>query len=173
VTPWFVPARIGQGVCIGRCAWSQELGEAVSVALWECTRLPHGFTELWCEDLHSLSELAGLRARLRVTMTGSATVRRPSEEHWSERLVLVADELASNALRHGGAPVAAALSRLGDEWLIAVSDSSPDVPPTPAQGRDPGKGGFGLYLVADLSASHGWTAAGRGTKTAWAVVPAR
>jgi signal transduction histidine kinase len=160
-------------VCIDRCNRSQELGEAVSVALWECTRLPHGFTELWCEDLHSLSELAGLRAHLRRTMTGSATVERPEQEHWSERLVLIADELASNALRHGGAPVAAALSRVEDRWLIAVSDSSADVPPTPAQGRDPGKGGFGLYLVADLSVAHGWTTVGRGQKTAWAVVTAR
>ena len=86
--------------------------------------------------------------------------------------MLIADELASNALRHGGAPVAAALSQAGDEWLIAVSDSAPGVPPTPAQGRDPGKGGFGLYLVADLSVRHGWTTAGRGQKTAWAVVAA-
>ena len=142
------------------------------MGLWTSARLPHGFTELWCQDLYSLSELAGLRARLRRTMTGSATVERPDQEHWSERLVLVADELASNALRHGGAPVAAALSRVEDRWLIAVSDSSADVPPTPAQGRDPGKGGFGLYLVADLSEAHGWTSMGRGQKTAWAVVTA-
>jgi signal transduction histidine kinase len=144
----------------------------VGVALWESARLPHGFTELWCQDLTSLAELAGLRSRLRSSTTGRATVERPEVDHWSERLVLIADELASNALRHGGDPVAAALSRSGDEWLIAVSDSSPGVPPTPAQGRDPGQGGFGLYLVADLSLRHGWTTVGRGQKTAWAVVVA-
>ncbi|MGY2128575.1 ATP-binding protein [Blastococcus sp. SYSU DS0617] len=144
----------------------------MTVGLWEIARLPSGFTELWCQDLGSLAELAALRARLRATMTGSPTVERPAEEHWSERLVLIADELASNALRHGGGPVAAALSRAGDEWLVAVSDSAPGVPPTPAQGRDPGKGGFGLYLVADLSVRHGWTTVGRGQKTAWAVVAA-
>ena len=166
-------ARIGQGECDDRGNGSRELGKAVAVALWECTRLPHGFTELWCQNLHSLSELAGLRARLRRTMTGTSTVDRPEGELWSERLVLIADELASNALRHGGAPVAAALSRVDDRWLIAVSDSSPDVPPTPARGRDPAKGGFGLYLVADLSVAHGWTTAGRGQKTAWAVVASR
>jgi signal transduction histidine kinase len=144
----------------------------VTVGLWESARLPHGFTELWCQELVSLAELSRLRARLRATITGSPTVERPDEEHWSERLVLIADELASNALRHGGAPVAAALSRSDDRWLVAVSDSSPDLPPTPAQGRDPGKGGFGLYLVADLSVRHGWTTVGRGQKTAWAVVAA-
>jgi two-component sensor histidine kinase len=145
--------------------------EAVTVALWQATRLPHGFSELWCQELHSLAELARLRARLRAALTGSPVVERPEREHWSERLVLIADELTSNALRHGGAPVAAALSRSGLDWLIAVSDSSMEVPPTPAQGRDPGLGGFGLYLVADLAVRHGWSRT-RGAKTVWAVVTA-
>jgi two-component sensor histidine kinase len=141
------------------------------VALWQPAPPPSGFHELWCQELHSLAELGRLRARLRATLTGSATVERPEREHWSERLVLVADELTSNALRHGGAPVATALSSAGDQWLLAVSDSSVEVPPMPAQGRDPGLGGFGLYLVADLSARHGW-ARERSAKTVWAVVDA-
>jgi two-component sensor histidine kinase len=143
----------------------------VVVALWQPSTLPSGFGELWCQQLSSLAELAGLRTRLRETLTGSPVVRDPAREHWSERMVLIADELASNALRHGGAPVATALSRTGGLWLIAVSDTSTDVPPTPAVNRDPGLGGFGLYLVADLSERHGWCVA-RGTKTVWAVVPA-
>ena len=141
------------------------------VALWQSSRLPQGFGELWCQQLSSVAELAGLRARLRKSLTGSAVVRQPDRDHWSERMVLIADELTSNALRHGGSPVAAALSRVGDQWLIAVSDTSTDVPPTPAVGRDPSLGGFGLYIVADLAARHGWCVA-RGTKTVWAVVPA-
>ena len=141
------------------------------MALWQSMRLPQEFGELWCQQLSSLSELAGLRARLRSSLTGSPIVVHPERDHWSERLVLIADELTSNALRHGGTPVAAALSRSGNHWLVAVSDASADVPPSPAVGRDPGLGGFGLYLVADLSARHGWCVA-RGTKTVWAVVPA-
>jgi two-component sensor histidine kinase len=140
------------------------------VALWQSARPPVGFTELWCQEFHASSELSRLRARLRATLTGSTTVARPEREHWSERLVLVADELASNGLRHGGPPVAASLSRRNDEWLIAVSDSSTGTPPIPARDRDPRLGGFGLYLVADLSARHGWFAH-RGAKTVWAVVP--
>jgi len=141
------------------------------VALWRSVPLPSGFRELWCQELHSLAELARLRARLRATLTGSATVERPEREHWSERLVLIADELTSNALRHGAPPVATALSAAGRHWLLSVSDSSLEVPPTPARGRDPGLGGFGLYLVADLSARHGWCRR-RGAKTVWAVVDA-
>ena len=141
------------------------------MALWQPAHSPFGFREMWCQELHSLAELAKLRARLRASLTGSPTVEHPEREHWSERLVLIADELTSNALRHGGAPVATALSRTGDRWLLAVSDSSTEVPPTPAQGRDPGLGGFGLYLVADLSAKHGWFRE-RGAKTVWAVIDA-
>jgi hypothetical protein len=139
------------------------------VALWQSARLPHGFTELWCQEFGRLAELSRLRARLRTTLTGRPTVEHPEREHWSERLVLIADELTSNALRHGGRPVATALSRGDAGWLIAVSDSSTDIPPVPAQGRDPGSGGFGLYLVADLSVRHGWFVH-RGAKTVWAVV---
>jgi anti-sigma regulatory factor (Ser/Thr protein kinase) len=145
--------------------------EAVTVALWQSAPLPSGFHEHWCHELHTLAELAKLRARLRATLTGSATVVDPQREHWSERLVLIADELTSNAMRHGGAPVGTALSSARDQWLLAVSDTSPDVPPSPARGRDPGLGGFGLYLVADLAVRHGWTR-GPAMKTVWAVVEA-
>ena len=110
-----------------------------------------------------------LRARLRAELTGSATVVHPEREHWSERLVLIADELASNALRHGGAPVRVALSRSGEDWLIAVADSAADIPPQPAQDRDPSRGGFGLYLVADLAQAHGWRSQGS-KKIVWAVL---
>jgi hypothetical protein len=141
----------------------------MGVALWQPAHHPTGFRELWCQELGSLGELARLRSRLRRSLTGRSTVEDPGRDHWSERLVLVADELTSNALRHGGAPAATALSRTGDDWLVTVSDASTDVPPTPAQGRDPALGGFGLYLVADLSIRHGWFVH-RGTKTVWAIV---
>ena len=94
------------------------------MALWESARPPLAMRELWCQQLSSLSELARLRARLRRTLTGSDTVLHPEREHWSERLVLIADELTSNALRHAQAPVATALSRTSDVWMVAVSDSS-------------------------------------------------
>ena len=141
------------------------------MAPWQHARVPRGFSELWCEELDSVAGLARLRRRLRSETTGSPIVVRPEQEHWAERLVLIADELTSNALRHGGGPVCTALSRVGDEWLVSVSDHAPDVPPSPAQGRDPGLGGLGLYLIADLAVRHGWYTH-RGMKTVWAVVAA-
>jgi two-component sensor histidine kinase len=143
----------------------------VAPPLWQSLALPVGFTEVWRHELHSLAELVRLRSRLRAELTGSATVVQLEREHWSERMVLVVDELASNALRHGTPPADATLSRSGGDWMIAVSDSAAGVPPTPAEGRDPGRGGFGLYLVADLAQQHGWCAAGH-RKVLWALLTA-
>ena len=141
------------------------------MAPWKSAREPAGFRELWCEELASEAALAQLRRRLRAETTGSPIVADPGREHWAERLVLIADELTSNALRHGGGPVATALSRIGRNWMVSVSDRSPEIPPVLAQGRDPAQGGLGLHLIADLAVRHGWFAE-RGTKTVWAVVAA-
>jgi two-component sensor histidine kinase len=143
----------------------------VAVPVWQSLAMPSGFTEIWHQELHSLTELFSLRSRLREELTGSATVVDRQREHWSERMVLVVDELASNALRHGAPPAGAVLSRSGEEWMIAITDSAADVPPRPAVGRDPGRGGFGLYLVADLSHRHGWCTVGD-RKILWAVLVA-
>ena len=143
----------------------------MTAALWQRVEPPDGFAEAWRCRLGSLSQLAGLRARVRTELTGSPVVSDPEQEHWSERLVLVVDELASNALRHGRPPVDAVLSRSGADWMIVIRDGSGERAPMPAQGRDPARGGFGLYLVADLSARHGWTA-DDSTKSVWAVLTA-
>jgi anti-sigma regulatory factor (Ser/Thr protein kinase) len=89
-----------------------------------------------------------------------------------DRLLLVLDEMASNALRHGGGHVEAAVRRTGDAFLVAVTDGAGDAPPTPAVDRDPAEGGLGLHLIAELSTAHGWWVEGD-AKTVWAVLPPR
>jgi hypothetical protein len=85
-----------------------------------------------------------------------------------DRLLLAFEELVSNGLRHGGAPVRAALTTTTSGWLLEVSDAAGDFPPVPAVGRDAALGGLGLYLVAQMSAAHGWTVDGQGRKVVWA-----
>jgi hypothetical protein len=86
-----------------------------------------------------------------------------------ERLLLVFEEIGSNALRHGRGPVEITLTRTPTHWLLEVSDAAGDRPPTPAVGRDPVHGGLGLHLVARLCTAHGWILQ-NGRKHVWAHV---
>jgi anti-sigma regulatory factor (Ser/Thr protein kinase) len=116
-------------------------------------------------ELTDVAELPRVRAALRRHLTASD----PTAVDLRDRLVLALDEMASNALRHGGGHVAAAVRSTGSGWLIEVTDAAPATPPTPAVGRDPSEGGLGLYLIAELAADHGWYVAA-GTKHVWAVL---
>ncbi len=87
-----------------------------------------------------------------------------------DQLVLALDEMASNALRHGGGGVRAAVRQTDDAFLIEVSDHASTSPPTPAVGRDPSEGGLGLYLIAEMSTGHGWYVRD-GAKHVWALLP--
>jgi anti-sigma regulatory factor (Ser/Thr protein kinase) len=88
-----------------------------------------------------------------------------------ERLLLSFEELTSNGLRHGRDPVCVRVTQDAAGWLIDVTDAAPENRPAPAVGRDPAHGGMGLYLVARLSAAHGWWVS-RGRKHVWAHVQA-
>ena len=88
-----------------------------------------------------------------------------------ERLLLSFEELTSNGFRHGRGPVCVTVTQDATGWLIDVTDSAPEHRPAPAVGRDPAHGGMGLYLVARLSAAHGWWIT-RGRKHVWAHVRA-
>jgi anti-sigma regulatory factor (Ser/Thr protein kinase) len=116
-------------------------------------------------ELHELTALPGVRADLRryARRNGSASDVR-------DQLILALDEMASNALRHGGTPVVASVHETEGAYLIDVADAAPGAPPRPAVDRDPSEGGLGLYLVAQLAAAHGWYVRG-GAKHVWALLP--
>ena len=78
--------------------------------------------------------------------------------------------MASNALRHGGGRVRAAVGTTAESYLIEVSDRGIAHPPTPAVGRDPSEGGLGLYLIAELALQHGWYVDSE-HKHVWALLP--
>lgn len=117
-------------------------------------------------QLSDVTELPRVRAEVRRCLDAGG----PSDLR--DRLLLVLDEMASNALRHGGGRVEAAVRRAGDAFLVAVSDGDTGTPPTPAIDRDPSEGGLGLHLIAELSTAHGWYVDGD-AKTVWAVLPPR
>ena len=87
-----------------------------------------------------------------------------------QRLVLVFEELVSNAMRHGRPPIEVVVTGTGDCWLLEVFDAAEGTPPTPDPARDPALGGLGLTLVARISGEHGWEPLGEGRKVVWARV---
>jgi signal transduction histidine kinase len=130
---------------------------------------PPPATSLLAWELHDVVELPRVRAELRRhAVTGTGDDPQAADLH--DRLVLALGEMASNALRHGGGRVRAAVHQTPDAFLIEVTDQAAATPPAPAVGRDPSEGGLGLYLIAELASEHGWYVRG-GAKHVWALLP--
>jgi two-component sensor histidine kinase len=115
-----------------------------------------------------LAELTTSRLQLSAALHDGA---RPAgaDEDAVQRLLLVFEELTSNAMRHGSPPIEVAVTQTGRSWLLEVSDTAADRPPEAAADRDPALGGLGLPLVALLCADHGWTVDGD-RKVVWASI---
>jgi len=123
---------------------------------------------VWTAEPAGLAQLSALRRQLRGLVAARARAPR-AESDDADRLLLVFEELASNALRHGQPPVRAVVVTLPSGWLVEVSDAAADASPAPAVGRDASEGGMGLFPVARLSSAHGWVVRD-GRKFVWARV---
>lgn len=124
-------------------------------------------------DLHEIAELPRVRAELRGHVLAHAPADDPEAAgELRDQLVLALDEMASNALRHGGGSVRAAVRLTQDAYLIEVTDGAAASPPSPAVDRDPSEGGLGLYLIAEMASAHGWYVTDD-SKHVWALLPRR
>jgi anti-sigma regulatory factor (Ser/Thr protein kinase) len=122
-------------------------------------------------ELDDIAQLPQVRAEVR-RFAAARESAAPAAADLRDQLILAFDEMASNALRHGGGRVEAAVRLTGDAYLIEVSDQAAGAPPSPAVGRDPSEGGLGLYLIAELATAHGWYVSD-GLKHVWALLPRR
>ncbi len=122
----------------------------------------------WHWELTSVAELPRVRQDLRRGLASASGGQVAPE--LDEAVVLAFDEMASNALRHGGGQVHAQVRATRDGWLIEVRDAAASRPPQPAVGRDPSQGGLGLYLIAEMAQDHGWHVSD-GQKAVWALLP--
>lgn len=130
--------------------------------------VPHGFVEIGTWRLDGLDDLARLRRGLHRMLTGAPP---PPDRHLDappERIVLVASELATNALRHGLPPTRVRLLSDGRALVVDVVDHFPDAAPVVARRRTPGEGGFGLVLARRAATAVGWYRSGTGEKHVWA-----
>lgn len=94
-----------------------------------------------------------------------------AQRHGRDEAELVADELASNAIRHVGRPFRLSLAYLPGQTLIAVSDASRREP-VPHTQHDGEVCGRGLRVVEQLSRDWGVRLVHGEGKTVWAALPA-
>lgn len=144
----------------------------MSQPLWPCQPAPasgSAASRLGRWSPTSPADVTAFRRQLSAALHDGA--RPPgAAEGAVERLLLAFEELVSNGLRHGRGPVDVTVTTTGHGWLLQVADAAADTPPTPAVDRDPALGGLGLYLVAQISAAHGWSVDAAGRKIVWARV---
>jgi anti-sigma regulatory factor (Ser/Thr protein kinase) len=88
-----------------------------------------------------------------------------------EVALLVASELATNAVRHASTPFEVVVARAGSGVILSVRDGSPKVPVAQGLGHDT-FGGRGMGLVTVLADAWGVDAADGGGKVVWAKVGA-
>jgi serine/threonine-protein kinase RsbW len=131
---------------------------------------PPAMTELHRWVLDSPVQLRSLRASLHEAITGQPLPDGAELDEIPEKVVLVATELATNALRHGLPPTIVRLGKNELVFVLDVADHSPEAVPEYADDRPPGAGGLGLHLAKQYALDLGWYTQDN-TKHVWAEFP--
>ncbi|KAB1908722.1 ATP-binding protein [Micromonospora tulbaghiae] len=121
--------------------------------------------ERWVLD--SPEDLRGLRAWLREALNRHGLVQGEDLDEVPHLVVLVATELASNALRHGRPPTLITLLATDDQFLLDVADHDVSSVPELTDISPTDSGGRGLFLAQSVSLDVGWYATDK-TKNIWA-----
>jgi hypothetical protein len=119
--------------------------------------------------LDTSAELKGLRDSLHEALTGRPDADAALDDV-PEKMVVVATELATNALKYGLPPTVVRLYRTDDHFILDVADHDTTVLPEYAECRPPGAGGLGLQIARRLALDIGWFVA-EPTKHVWATFP--
>ena len=117
------------------------------------------------------TDLRPMRVGLLAALTAYGLVGPDEPDGTGDRVILVATELASNALRHGSPPAVVALLRGAGEFFVDVADQDPAGAPRLAHVGHDGVGGRGLHIARTLSREMCWYVTDR-TKHIWASFPA-
>ncbi len=128
---------------------------------------PHGRYEAvrrW--TLSETFELRTVRQELREAIGLEGSTPRDVLGDVPERMILVASELAANALEHGRPPTIVTLGSDDTRYLLEVADHDPYSAPVLAGRRTPGAGGFGLQIAREVGQEVGWYTTGT-TKHIW------
>ncbi|GHE60353.1 ATP-binding protein [Streptomyces capitiformicae] len=107
--------------------------------------------------------------RARNVTRGFLAVLTPADDSEANAVLLVVSELVTNAVRHAGGLTGFELKAGPGTVTVIVADASP-TPPRPRRTDVSEPGGFGWYLVRDLSADVRVRSSPKG-KTVTAVLP--
>jgi serine/threonine-protein kinase RsbW len=119
--------------------------------------------------LDTFAELRLLRASLRQAVAGQPLPDSAVFEDITQRLAIVATELATNAMAHTRPPTMVQLFRTTTTYIVEVKDNEPWLLPRFADEGYTGAGGLGLHMARKLSVGMGWYA-DNGSKYVWAEV---
>ena len=147
----------GNGECVGQLRTSPPPPVAQELHVWV---------------LHTSAELRALRAGLHEALTGHPLLAGQSLDDIPERMVLVATELTTNAIKYGRPPTLIRLLRGDGEFILDVADHDLENIPELVDTRPVNAGGRGLALALALSLDVGWYATTT-TKHVWASFRAR
>ncbi|MFC3380636.1 ATP-binding protein [Couchioplanes azureus] len=84
-----------------------------------------------------------------------------------DKMMLVATELAANAITYGLPPTVVRLFADGPSLIVDIADHDTQIPPEFADAQPPGAGGLGLRLALKFALAVGWYATDT-TKHIWA-----
>ncbi|GGK95488.1 ATP-binding protein [Mangrovihabitans endophyticus] len=129
--------------------------------------LPPATTEIRQWVLGTATELRVLRSSLQQTLVNETFSPNAELGDVPDKMIIVATELATNALRHSLPPTIVRLGRAEVVFVLDVADHDPLVIPEFAEARPPGAGGLGLQLARKLALDIGWYVEGK-TKHVWA-----
>ena len=132
---------------------------------------PEGYRPVREWVLSTTEGLSALRSGVVRALEAEGVVTTGRLSATPDTLVLIASELATNALRHGLPPTIVRLARTDDRFLLEVADHDVSHEPVYAGRRIPGAGGVGLHMARQLSLDVGWYRT-ETVKTVWATFAA-
>jgi anti-sigma regulatory factor (Ser/Thr protein kinase) len=119
--------------------------------------------------LDNFAGLRPLRVSIRQALAEQPPLHSGAADDISERLTIVATELATNAIAHTRPPTVVQLSRTATTYIVEVRDNDPWLVPHFAEKRFTGGAGLGLHMARKLSVGMGWYI-DDGRKYVWAQV---
>lgn len=131
---------------------------------------PPDATELTAWVLDSTDQLRDLRVGLIEALNSHTPSAREDLADIPDRMILVATELATNAIKHGIPPTIVRLLRTHDEFVLDVADHDLATVPELAHTRPINAGGRGLHIANAFALEVGWYAT-ENTKHIWAAFP--